>query len=88
MGVNLLPYIDRARLVKAMNEADGNESKLTEHERERNKRNGDIKLFFRPNIHNKNSALLKALKENPTSELHCESTFKIKDTIVGKIDFV
>ena len=46
MGVNLLPFIDKERLVKAMNEADEGQTKLTEAERERNKPSGDIVLFI------------------------------------------
>jgi 5'-3' exonuclease len=49
MGVNLLPFLDRERLKKAMNDADGNESKLKGHEKIRNKRTGDIRLFFLKN---------------------------------------
>ena len=46
MGVNLLPYIDRPRLLKAMNKADNNYENLTESERERNALSGPIVLFF------------------------------------------
>ena len=46
MGVDLLPFIDRDRLLKAMNEADQGYAKLTEDEKIRNKRIGDISLFF------------------------------------------
>ena len=42
MGVNLLPFISKERLLNAMNKADGNQTKLTEAERERNKSSGDI----------------------------------------------
>jgi len=42
MGVNLLPFINKERLLNAMNKADGNQTKLTEAERERNKASGDI----------------------------------------------
>ena len=49
MGVNLLPFLDRERLKKAMNDADGNESKLKPHEKSRNKRTGDIRLFYLKN---------------------------------------
>jgi 5'-3' exoribonuclease 2 len=42
MGVNLLPFISKERLLNAMNKADGNQLKLTEQERERNKPSGDI----------------------------------------------
>jgi 5'-3' exonuclease len=47
MGVNLLPFLDRERLKKAMNDAD--ESKLLSHEKIRNKRTGDIRLFYLKN---------------------------------------
>jgi len=36
MGVTLLPFIDRERLVKAMNKADRNQEALTQHEKELN----------------------------------------------------
>jgi 5'-3' exonuclease len=49
MGVNLLPFLDRERLKKAMNEADDFESKLKPHEKIRNKRTGDIRLFYLKN---------------------------------------
>lgn len=45
MGVNLLPFIDKERLIKAMDIADGLDSNLTVSERERNKPSGDINLF-------------------------------------------
>jgi len=37
MGVNLLPFIDRQRLVRAMRKADDNGKKLTVYEQERNR---------------------------------------------------
>ena len=46
MGVNLLPFIDKPRLLAAMNKADQGYTKLTEQERERNKPTGDICLFI------------------------------------------
>jgi 5'-3' exonuclease len=46
MGVNLLPFIDQERLFKAMKIADGDLTKLTPSEKQRNKRSGDILLFF------------------------------------------
>ena len=46
MGVNLLPFIDQERLFKAMKIADGDLSKLSPSEKQRNKRSGDILLFF------------------------------------------
>jgi 5'-3' exonuclease len=49
MGVNLLPFLDRERLRKAMNDADDNENKLKPNEKLRNKRTGDIRLFYLKN---------------------------------------
>lgn len=46
MGVNLLPFIDRARLVKAMKKAEIENGGLSREEKERNK-SGDIYLFFK-----------------------------------------
>ena len=45
MGVVLLPFIDRHRLVKAMKKADRNGEALTEHEKELN-RPGEVYVFF------------------------------------------
>lgn len=45
MGVNLLPFIDKERLLAAMAKADENGNKLTAQEHERNKPYGDIVLF-------------------------------------------
>lgn len=45
MGVNLLPFIDKPRLMAAMRKADNNFANLTEQEKERNKPTGDICLF-------------------------------------------
>jgi len=45
MGVNLLPFIDKPRLLAAMAKADENGNKLSVQERERNKPTGDISLF-------------------------------------------
>lgn len=45
MGVNLLPFIDKPRLLAAMAKADENGNKLTTQEKERNKPTGDISLF-------------------------------------------
>jgi 5'-3' exonuclease len=57
MGVNLLPFLDRERLKVAMNKADEGETKLTAHERERNKETGDIRLFFLENDRKTESAI-------------------------------
>ena len=61
MGVNLLSFIDRPRLLEAMKEADSNGSALSQHEQERNKRFGDIRLFFRSHAHNSKSELVQLL---------------------------
>jgi len=45
MGVNLLPYIDMERLIKAMTRADCDSQKLSAYEKERNKRIGDVYAF-------------------------------------------
>ena len=45
MGVNLLPFIDKPRLLTAMAKADENGNKLTAAEHERNKPYGDVVLF-------------------------------------------
>lgn len=85
MGVNILPFIDRARLVKAMKQADGNGEKLTPHERERNKPSGDIKIYFRQNMYNSESALVAKLKENPKPNSGFTARFVNKDTFEGKV---
>jgi len=46
MGVVLLPFIDMPRLLNAMKKADAGGANLTAGERERNKRIGDVYLFF------------------------------------------
>lgn len=59
MGVNLLSFIDRDRLIKAMNKADQNGSLLTQHERERNQPSGNIFLMFNSVTTLQNSKLKK-----------------------------
>jgi 5'-3' exonuclease len=46
MGVALLPFIDRERLVKAMKKADRNGKALSVHEREDLNKKGDVIVFF------------------------------------------
>lgn len=46
LGVVLLPFIDMPRLLRAMKKADADGANLTAGERERNKRYGDVYLFF------------------------------------------
>ena len=45
MGVTLLPFIDRERLVKAMKRADRNGEALTQHEKAMNTF-GEVYVFF------------------------------------------
>ena len=47
MGINLIPFIDLDRLFKAMAQADANQENLTPEERNRNKRAGDVFVFFK-----------------------------------------
>mmetsp|Transcript_9768 Transcript_9768/g.16448 ORF Transcript_9768/g.16448 Transcript_9768/m.16448 type:complete len:314 (-) Transcript_9768:622-1563(-) len=46
MGVNLLPFIDRKRLVKAMRLADDFQGRLSPSERERNKLTGVLYIYM------------------------------------------
>jgi 5'-3' exoribonuclease 2 len=46
MGVNLLPFINRPRLLRAMDKADNNYKNLSPSEQHRNKRIGEIALFY------------------------------------------
>jgi hypothetical protein len=85
MGVNLLSFIERPRLTAAMWEADGEGSKLTAREKERNRRFGDVKLFFRETIYTKKSALVKALLRNPGPEYVLEAKFASQDAIAGQV---
>ena len=86
MGVDLLPFIDRDRLLKAMNEADQGYAKLTEDEKIRNKRIGDISLFFEK-VDNGESCLeklpdsLKAKAEESKEESYYMAAFANKDQV-------
>ena len=86
MGVDLLPFIDRSRLLKAMNEADQGFEKLTEDEKIRNKRIGDISLFFEQ-FDNGESCLeklpdsLKAKAEESKEESYYMAAFANKDQV-------
>lgn len=57
MGVNLLPFIDRARLKNAMDQADGAGTQLSPEEKDRNKVCGDVRLFFLESPRNQESVL-------------------------------
>lgn len=80
MGVNLLPFIDQDRLFKAMKAADKDQKKLTVQERQRNKRTGDIYLYFVQN--EKKSALRRQVLAQ--GQVY-DATFGKKDEIVGKV---
>jgi hypothetical protein len=56
---------------------------LTAHEKERNRRIGDILLFFKNSAATKDGALVKALLSNSASNLH--AAFSNKDAISGKV---
>jgi 5'-3' exonuclease len=66
MGVVLLPFIDRHRLVKAMARADKGGQALTEHEKELNKK-GDVLIFFEDHTESK-SGLVQALTQVRSKE--------------------
>ena len=57
MGVNLLPFIDRERLKRAMTIADKNYDLLSTKEKERNRVTGEIYLFFKHSEKNRDSKL-------------------------------
>lgn len=92
MGVNLLPFIDRERLKVAMNKADEGETKLTPHEKERNKETGDIRLFFLENDRKTESAIevnfLEHKKEGSTGSLSLEASFARHDGIAGQVEMI
>ena len=99
MGVNLLPFIDRERLKFAMTKADDGESTLTQHEKERNRISGVIRLFFLESGRNKDSAIQLALldQDHPPSTKGqtsssktpvLEATFAGQDRIAGKVEIL
>lgn len=82
MGVNLLPFIDRQRLVDAMKRVEA-EGQLSEGEKERNKRGSN--LIF---MHNEgDGAILQFFSKNdPTKEnFELMASYKRLDKISGKI---
>jgi len=99
MGVNLLPFLDRERLKFAMNKADEGESKLTLHEKERNRVTGEIRLFFLESKRNTESAIHNALLEvgsrsssnkqaASTNSLVLEASFARHDGIAGQVEIL
>ena len=83
MGVNLLPFLDRERLKAAMVKADNNEKLLKPAEKIRNKRTGDIRLFFnrRQDDKSKLNEIVEELKEGQ----NFEAEFKGGDDISGTV---
>lgn len=82
MGVNLLPFLDRERLKSAMVKADQNETLLKPAEKIRNKRTGDIRLFFNKKQEmSKLNEIVEELKDCQTFE----AEFKGGDDISGTV---
>ena len=79
MGVNLLPFIDQDRLIKAMRAADNDQERLTPAQRIRNKRSGDVFIFYGKG---ESSALRRAQLEEGTSYA---AEFESKDEVTGKV---
>lgn len=80
MGVNLLPFIDRPRLLKAMSKADQGYSKLTESERNRNRVSGDVFIFYRRS-EKSDSVLQRYPVETMKEPLAC--SFSARDPVFG-----
>src|SRR3569833_4292330 len=74
MGVNLLPFIDRSRLVKALKKAERN---LTERERERNSL-GNIYLFVESTDSSKSIAIQTMTKNDIYTKENSEITASYK----------
>ncbi|CDW77829.1 5-3 exoribonuclease 2 [Stylonychia lemnae] len=86
MGVNLLPFIDRQRLIRAMRKADGSGQKLLPIEAERN-RKGQVMLFFHKEDKSE-SALQQTLLKHVGSNLELFSCYERKDQIAGTIRII
>lgn len=80
MGVNLLPFIDRPRLLRAMNKADQGYAKLTESERNRNQVTGEIVCYYRHDESSK-SAMQRYPITQLKSDLPC--SFSARDPVTG-----
>ena len=79
MGVNLLPFIEGKRLQKAMDEADEGYKRLNAEEKFRNKRYGDVNVYFKKS---ETSPLMQA--EHQPGKIHM-ADFNQKDPISGKV---
>ena len=84
MGVALLPFIDRERLVKAMKKADKNGKALTVHEREDLNKRGDVMVFFEEHEHTR-SALIQTLAQVKGKPVQLFASFKREDHLSGSI---
>jgi 5'-3' exoribonuclease 2 len=79
MGVNLLPFIDTKRMQLAMKAADGDMKKLSVAEKQRNKKTGDIQLYF---VAGTKSRLQRQLLQE--GQVY-RSNFESKDEVVGEV---
>jgi len=82
MGVTLLPFIDRHRLVAAMRKADRGGEALSEHEKDLNKP-GQVYVFF----HSKESrsGLVQALAQVKGKDIELKACFERSDAISGTV---
>lgn len=83
MGVNLLPFIDRQRLCKAMKKADGGGARLSQEERARNQ-TGQIMLFFAREEQSQ-SALAQTLASKISGAIELVSSYHRRDLISGRV---
>lgn len=83
MGVNLLPFLDRERLKAAMTGADEDEALLKPNEQTRNKRTGDIRLFFVKSGKEEGELQKSVLTLAEGSVL--DASFERGDTIAGPV---
>lgn len=74
MGVNLLPFIQAERLFKAMSEVEKGNENLTLDEVERNKRSGDVMIYY---FQEQCESKLKKTKLTPKETV--QASFKNKD---------
>ena len=81
MGVTLLPFIDRHRLVKAMKKADRDGAALNEHEKELNQA-GQVYVFFE-HEENSRSGLQQALTQVKKGQVF--ASFARSDQLSGTV---
>ena len=83
MGVNLLPFIDRQRLLKAMKKADGGGVRLSQEERARN-HTGQIVLFFARDEQSQ-SALARTLVSKISGAIELVCSYHRQDMLSGRV---